>query len=92
MTRMFIPLSFLCWTTQSIAAMTCVTSTPPSAVADLEADDPRVGRDAAVATPARRVRRVESCPAIRPAMNVPCPFVSRYVRFGACDSSDRSGP
>ena len=25
-------------------------------------------------------------------MNVPWPYVSRLVRFGACDSSDRSGP
>jgi hypothetical protein len=31
-TRMFRPLSSLCWTTQSIAAITELTSTPPSAV------------------------------------------------------------
>ena len=29
---MFSPLSFRCWTTQSIAAITWLTSTPPSAV------------------------------------------------------------
>jgi hypothetical protein len=33
-----------------------------------------------------------SCPAMSPAMNVPCPFVSRLVRFGDWDSSERSGP
>ena len=32
---MFIPLSFLCATTQSMAAMTWETSVPPSAVATL---------------------------------------------------------
>ncbi len=35
---------------------------------------------------------VESLPAIRPAMNVPCPFVSRLRSVGVCDSSERSGP
>ena len=30
---MFNPLSRRCWTTQLIAAMTCETSVPPSAVA-----------------------------------------------------------
>ena len=32
---MFMPSSLRCWTTQSIAAMTCETSVPPSAVATL---------------------------------------------------------
>ena len=33
-----------------------------------------------------------SWPAISPAMNVPWPNVSRFVRLGAWDSSERSGP
>jgi hypothetical protein len=36
--------------------------------------------------------RLPSWPAIRPAMNVPWPKVSRFVRFDAWDSTDRSGP
>ena len=67
--------SLRCATTQSMAAMTCETSTAPSAVADLDVDELRVGRDA-------REPRLPSGvagrrPAMMPAMWVPWPKVSR---------------
>ena len=58
---MFRPLSLRCWTTQSIAAMTCETSVPPSAVRNLEAHDARIRCHAAVrgsGAAVWRVRRV----------------------------------
>jgi len=66
-TRMLRPGSCACWTTQSIAAITCDTSAPPSAVATL-----RLTIRASGAMP----RYSLSWPAISPAMNVPCPYVS----------------
>ena len=81
---MFRPLSLRCWTTQSIAAMTWLTSVPPSATPTLTRHDPRVGCHAAVGGGCIGIRlvRAPSRPAMRPAMNVPWPFVSRLVRFG----------
>ena len=48
MTRMFIPLSSRCWTTQSIAAITWLHVDAAVGVADLHREDPRVGGHAAV--------------------------------------------
>ena len=95
MTRMFIPLSLRCCTTQSMAAITWDTSTPPSAVATFTATIRASGaipRYADAGADAYGAVRVLSLPAITPAMNVPCPLVSRLRRFGAWDSNDRSGP
>ena len=77
---MFIPASFLCWTTQSMAAITCETSAAPRAFATLTLTIRASG-----ATP-RKLWWSElfptgtapaSLPAMIPAMCVPCPKVSR---------------
>ena len=83
MTRMFRSPSWRCWTTQSIAAMTWLTSVPPSATPTLTLT---------IRAPGAMPRYAGELAAMRPAMNVPCPFVSRSRKSGDWDSSDRSGP
>ena len=94
-TRMFMPGSCACWTTQSIAAITWVTSAPPSAAATLSETIRASGampRYADAGALEYGAVSDGSCPAMSPAMNVPWPFVSRFVSFEFCDSSERSGP
>jgi len=78
-----------------MAAITWETSVPPSAVPTF-----RLTIRASGAIPRYALGgdwsygavRVGSFPAISPAMNVPCPYVSRFVRAEDCDSIERSGP
>ena len=82
-TRMLKPGSWACWMTQSIAAITCDTSTAPSA------HRPSATRGV---RPEPSRGTTGRCAAIRPAMKVPWPYASRYRMVGFCESSERSGP
>ena len=92
-TRMLRPGSWACCTTQSMPAMTCETSLRPKASATLT-----LTMRASGAMPWYAEVSLELAPvpgsraAIRPAMNVPWPNVSRCAVPANWDSNDRSGP
>src|SRR5450755_620774 len=102
---MLIPGPWACWVTQSIAAITWDTSVAPSAAPTFTSTIRASGATPTnlvvslypdafrhVVHPVAELVAVAARPAIRPAMNVPCPNASRPGVAAPLASNDRSGP
>jgi hypothetical protein len=102
---MFLPASWACWVTQSIAAITWETSAAPSAAPTLTLTMRASGATPTnlvvslypllfrqVVQPVAEATAVASRPAMMLAMWVPCPKASTPTMAVVGESKDRSGP